>query len=31
METGKYDIYFITGKQTQKEYSYNPNIILFTQ
>ena len=29
METGKYDIYFITGKQTQKEYSYNPNIKRF--
>ena len=29
METGKYDIYFITGKQSQKEYSYNPNIKRF--
>ena len=29
METGKYDIYFITGKPYRKEYSYNPNIKRF--
>ena len=29
METGKYDIYFITGKPTSKEYPFNPKIKRF--